>query len=171
MLEVVTKPDISVVSLQQVKAHLRLDHAEDDDYLIHLIAVATEWVEDLIESPLLTTTFISHHPGATKIKLPRSYIQEVVSVTGIDRNNKRIDLKYTLEGGENLTICLLQTPHEVEIKFKAGFGVRPIDVPAQLRQAVINHVACSYECRTDLSKDHYLNLLRQVHPYRRIRLS
>ena len=46
MYDVIKKSEIPVVSLQQVKAHLRLDHAEDDDYLLHLITVATEWVEE-----------------------------------------------------------------------------------------------------------------------------
>lgn len=167
--EVVTKPGIQVVSLQQVKAHLRLDHAEDDEYLMHLIGVATEWVEEVIEAPLLTTTYVATS-GAGKIILPKQYVQEVISVIGVARNRVRTALKYTLESDSHLAIMTTTNCPQVEIKFAAGFGARPTDVPALLRQAILNHVTCFYEHRTEISKDQYLTLLQLVHPYRKLRL-
>ena len=82
MFDVIKRTETPVVSLQQVKAHLRLDHAEDDEYLLYLISVATEWVEELIESPLLTATYIVKS-SAKRIKLPTQRVIDIISVFGI----------------------------------------------------------------------------------------
>jgi uncharacterized phiE125 gp8 family phage protein len=171
MYDVVKKSEIPVISLQQVKAHLRLDHAEDDDYLLHLITVATEWVEELIESPLLTATY-KVKSAAKRIKLPHQNIIDIVSVVGIGADRKKRSLSlYDVEVGSKVSVIVNSLYPSIEVTYTCGFGDRPKDVPAPLRQAVINHVACHYECRTEISKEQYLMLLQLVHPYRKVGLS
>ena len=41
-----------IVSLKEVKAHLRLDSLEEDDYLNSLIFAATDRVEQYLDKPL-----------------------------------------------------------------------------------------------------------------------
>ncbi len=168
MYEVVTKSDTPVVSLQQVKAHLRLDHAEDDDYLLHLIQVAMGWVEDLIESPLLTATY-RIRSSKQSIQLPTQNLIDIVSVVGITPDGQRKSLHYNVERG---SIVSVSTSHSyIEVLYTCGFGERPMDVPPTLRQVILNHVACHYECRTQISKEQYLTLLQLIYPYRRVGLS
>ena len=171
MYDVIKKSEIPVVSLQQVKAHLRLDHAEDDDYLLHLITVATEWVEKLIESPLLTATY-KIKSLAKRIKLPTQNIVDIVSVVGIGADGKKCSLNlYNVEVSSKISVIVNCLYPSIEVTYTCGFGDRPKDVPAPLRQAIINHVACHYECRTEISKEQYLVLLQLVHPYRKVGLS
>jgi uncharacterized phiE125 gp8 family phage protein len=186
MLTVIQTQPQPCVSLQQIKAHLRLDHTEDDDYLMHLIKVATTWVEDLIDSPLLNTTFVwqttvpnSHSIGLSGVQscravvvLPKQNIVELKRVVIIDSlgQKRQVNYKVQEEGGQMLVH--LETLHKCfEIEFVAGYGERPEGVPSNLLQTVINHVACHYECRTGIDRDNYLSLLQMVHPYRRVGLS
>ncbi|MBX3487596.1 MAG: phage head-tail connector protein [Candidatus Paracaedibacteraceae bacterium] len=168
MYEVVTKPDTPVVSLQQVKAHLRLDHVDDDDYLLHLIYVAMGWVEDLIESPLLTATY-RIRSSKQRIHLPTQNLIGIVSVVGITSDGQRKSLPYNIERGSIVSVSR-PYPH-IEVLYTCGFGDRPMDVPPPLRQVILNHVACHYECRTQISKEQYLMLLQLISPYRRVGLS
>lgn len=171
MFDVIKRTETPVVSLQQVKAHLRLDHAEDDEYLLYLINVATEWVEELIESPLLTATYIVKS-SAKRIKLPTQRVIDVISVIGVGTDGKKRSLNfYDVEVGSKISVIVNSLYPSVEVTYTCGFGDRPKDVPAPLRQAIINHVACHYECRTEISKEQYLMLLQLVHPYRKVGLS
>lgn len=43
-LTVITPPD-PVVSLDQAKRHLRIDHPDDDEYITGLLEVATGWID------------------------------------------------------------------------------------------------------------------------------
>lgn len=170
MYDVIKKSEIQVVSLQQVKAHLRLDHAEDDDYLLHLITVATEWVEELIESPLLTATH-QVRSSSKEIRLPMQNVIDIQSVIGITTTGKRREIKYSIMNGSKITVSVHSLCPTVEVTYTCGFGDRPKYVPAPLRQVIMNHVACNYECRTEVSKEQYLMLLQLIHPYRKVGLS
>lgn len=56
MLTLLKDSEIDVVSLAEVKAHLRLDHAEDD-YLTTLIKSATNYVENYLGKTLISKTW------------------------------------------------------------------------------------------------------------------
>ncbi|AIK96415.1 head-tail connector protein [Candidatus Odyssella acanthamoebae] len=186
MLTVIQTQAQPCVSLQQIKAHLRLDHAEDDDYLIHLIKVATTWVEDLIDSPLLNTTFLwqtlvseSHPVGLSDVQrcratvvLPKQNIVELKHVAIIDSLGQKRQVNYMVQEEAGRMIVHTETTYKCfEIEFVAGYGERPECVPPTLLQAVINHVACHYECRTGIDRDSYLALLQMVQPYKRVGLA
>ncbi len=170
MFDVIKRTETPVVSLQQVKAHLRLDHAEDDEYLLYLINVATEWIEELIESSLLTATY-AVKSASKRIKLPTQRVIDIISVYGVNANGTKRSLKYDVEVGSKVSVIVNSLYPTVEVTYTCGFGDRPKNVPAPLRQAIINHVACHYECRTEISKEQYLMLLQLVHPYRKVGLS
>lgn len=183
MLTVIHSHDQTCVSLQQVKAQLRLDHPEDDDYLLHLIKAAGKWVEDMIDSPLLTSTFIWMTPGVEikavslsedrrVLRLPLQNVVDVKRVTGIDHLGRRKPVRYKMQTDGNYLTLHVQTPsNHLEIEFSAGYGDRPDCVPESLRQAMMIHVACNYECRTGIDRKDYLSLLQMVQPYRPLRVS
>jgi uncharacterized phiE125 gp8 family phage protein len=170
MYEVIKKSELPVISLQQVKSHLRLDHADDDEYLLYLISVATEWVEELIESPLLTATH-ALRSSSQEIRLPMQNVIDIISVVGIRDDGMRRALKYSVEVASKVSVSVNSAYPTIEITYTCGFGERPKDIPAPLRQAIMNHVACHYDCRTEISKEQYLMLLQLVHPYRKVGLS
>ncbi|WP_010297171.1 head-tail connector protein [Candidatus Odyssella thessalonicensis] len=185
MLTVTQTHDHTCVSLQQVKAHLRLDHSEDDDYLLHLIQVATNWVEDTVNSPLLVTSYLWQQSLSSarnfnakplisnqiSLVLPKQNVTDIKSVVLVGGGGARRAIAYKLREhlGQHI-IHIAEVGEALEIEFTAGFGERPNCVPAILRQALINHVTCHYESRSGISRDDYLELLRMVQPYRRIGL-
>ncbi|MBW8309838.1 MAG: head-tail connector protein [Candidatus Paracaedibacteraceae bacterium] len=186
MLTVIQTQAHPCVSLQQIKAHLRLDHSEDDDYLTHLIKVATDWVEEIIDSPLLNTTFIwqtvlsePHIGGLTGVRsgraaltLPKQNVIELKRIAIIDSSGQKRQVNYRIQEEGARTMVHANTTHRCfEIEFAAGFGERAESVPSPLLQAVITHVACHYECRTGIDRNDYLSLLQMVQPYRQVGLS
>jgi len=56
-LKLVTPPAVEPVTLDEAKAHLRLDSNEDDTYVSALIAAARERVELFLRRALITQTF------------------------------------------------------------------------------------------------------------------
>jgi hypothetical protein len=57
MLTVLKPAEIEVVSLVEVKAHLRLDHSFEDDYLLMVIQAATQSVETYLGKSLISRTW------------------------------------------------------------------------------------------------------------------
>src|SRR5476651_2351214 len=57
MLTRIKTLDILPVGLSEVKAHLRLDHAHEDEYLRTLIQAAVGFVEEYLGRSLLTQTW------------------------------------------------------------------------------------------------------------------
>jgi uncharacterized phiE125 gp8 family phage protein len=183
MLTVIDSHNQTCVSLQQVKAQLRLDHPDDDDYLLHLIKAASKWVEDMIDSPLLMSTFIwmvsisemesiGISGNRRVLRLPQQNIIDVKKVTVIDRSGHRKLVRHKVQIIDGEACLYVQATHgHLEIEFSAGYGDRPDCVPEPLRQVIITHVACNYEYRTGIDSKDYLSLLRMVQPYRRLRVS
>jgi uncharacterized phiE125 gp8 family phage protein len=173
MLTVTRSPEHLCISLQQIKAHLRLDHPDDDEYVMHLLKVATTWVEDQIESPLLATTFLWTLAEVKGVKggalrLPKQAILEIERVTGIDRQGHRHPVAYQFCDQDGRILLSSGMSYKgMEIEFSAGYGERTDSVPEPLRQAVINHVACHYECRTGIDRKDYVSLMHLIQPYRR----
>lgn len=175
MLSVIQSCDQICVSLQQIKAHLRLDHSEDDDYLIHLINVATTWVEEIIDSPLLDKTYLwqsSYLVNRMTVELPKQNVTAIKKVDKIKSSGLRQPIRYTEQEKYGRMMLVLDTAvSNFEIEFIAGFGNKPSSIPADIRQIIINHVAIHYDCRTGIDREDYLSLLRSLQPYRKMGLS
>jgi uncharacterized phiE125 gp8 family phage protein len=73
-LAVATQPTVWPVSLADAKAHLRvIDNTDDDDYIVSLIATATQWCEDFCDRTFADqqyTVAFDDWP-AHRIELPR----------------------------------------------------------------------------------------------------
>jgi uncharacterized phiE125 gp8 family phage protein len=189
MLTQLSQADQLPVSLQQVKAQLRLDHADDDDHLIHLIRSGTAWVENHIGKCLLSQTWrqtwksgaggqggLSHHRDKKNIfflgKLP---LLDVKSVTLVAPNNHRQDLLFyaVREEAGRLYVQLkypLPESHRLEVIYNSGFGDRPDEVPTDIRQALIVYVSCLYEHRTGIDRSDLLGIYGLLSPHRVMRL-
>lgn len=175
MLSVIKSQDQLCVSLQQVKAHLRLDHCDDDDYLAFLIKGATAWLEDMIGSPLLSTSYLWQTTVKTDpamISLPKQNIICVKRVSTLGCNGKSQTIPYKIEDyAGQLSLSVYRCISNLEVEFTAGFGDRTDNVPASLRQALINHVVCHYESRTGIDRQDYLALMQLIQPYIQMGLS
>jgi uncharacterized phiE125 gp8 family phage protein len=185
MLEKLEKSHQLCVSLQQVKAQLRLDTADDDAYLEQLIQSGTTWVENHIGRSLMAQTWrlavklpLSYNLKCKGIKIPKTPLLALRSVICIpkDRRHRHNMMKDTTlqEEGDHTLLFVKRWPNEgegiMEIIFTAGYGERPDDVPADIRQAILNHVTCLYEHRTGIARKDLLGIYDLLHPYRIMRL-
>lgn len=184
MLEQLDTNDQLCLSLQHVKAQLRLDHADDDDYLAELIKSGTNWVENHLGRCLLKQTWrltknvnsLKMIRGKPTIRLPKSPLLSVLSVRTVEAHGKegRNILNYSLSWDKDPATITLPPSFlfgMVEIVFITGYGERSVDIPADIRQAILNYVSCLYEERRGIDRKDLLGIYNLLQPHRLLRLS
>ena len=186
MITSVKAPEITVVSLAEVKAHLRLDQSYEDEYLEGLILTATSVVEQYLGRSLLFQTWqalwcrseeqpqnlTSKIPATVRIDLVYPPLIEILSVNALLPNNGKNPIKrYFLDGNRLIPQVQVANQYEaVEVIYQAGYGNYPKNVPSAIRHAVLLSITDLYENRgtTNLAENTMFQSLLQ--PYRIMRL-
>lgn len=166
-LVLVTPPAEEPLTLGEAKDHLRVTSTDEDSLIGRLIVVARQAVERRLGRALITQTLdytLDAFPTGDVIELPRPPLRSVTSV------------KHTPDGGVETTFAsasylvdttgnpgrivlavnqswpsdLLQAANGVVIRFVAGYGAAPTDVPEPIRQALAVHLGTLYEHREAL---------------------
>lgn len=175
MLKTIETADIQVVSLEEVKTHLRLEHPEDDQYLIHLIETATDYIENFLNRSLIIQKYSFINQGTKRsdnlfeIRIPRPNIVNVDSVFLIRGNAGHFIVKRYQLLDTDISPKLILNKEEndlVEVIYQAGYGYYPKNIPSSIRHSILEIVADLYENRgTERIErsDFYKNLLK---PYR-----
>ena len=164
-VELVTAPTVPPVSLADLKAHLRVDHDDDDAYIAGLAEVATTSVEDYCQRALVAQTWrwiLGGWPNDGE-RVPRAPFGELVSISYVDADGATQSLEvdqFTVAGVEDPRIyraagvtlpSVRSGPAVVTITFTAGYEPGSGDdtsiIPAPLRHAVAMTVAHFYENR------------------------
>jgi len=161
---VVTPPTEPAVSYEEAKAHLRLDHDEEQAYVEALVAAAEQhfaapagWLGRSI--CLQTLELRTSGFGWCELQLPYGPVRSIASVKYDDAEGveQTVDpAGYTLIGaGSDRTFVGLARGHSwptanggqeaVRIRYTAGY--EPDDVPAPLKQAILLLVSHWYENR------------------------
>ena len=155
-----TEPPLAEpVSLVELKAHLRLETADEDALLSELIAVARGHLEAVTGLALITQGFrlsLDDWPQARVIQLRRFPVQSVEVIQVYDNAGlpQAVSLSGMLLDGEarpaRLVLAQMPAPGQpingIEIEFTAGFGMAT-EVPPELRRAILLHAALLYEFR------------------------
>ncbi len=84
-----TEPTSEPITLAEAKAHCRIDIADDDDLVDALITTAREYAETYTQRQLMSATWklsLDCFPRCGPIRLPKSPVQEVISITYYDGN-------------------------------------------------------------------------------------
>ena len=193
-LKLVTLPEVEPVTLEEAKAHLRLDSDADDAYVSALVTAARERVELFLRRALITQVFeytLDGFPASpariyatSVIDLPRPPLQSVESIKYIDTagNVQTIAPEdYVADASSNeigrvalawnrfwpITRCSINS---VIIQFTAGYGDAGEDVPQAIRQGILIEVSNLYENREDVVVGQAISMLslseRLLWPYR-----
>jgi uncharacterized phiE125 gp8 family phage protein len=158
--KLITPPDEEPVTLQEARAHLRLESGEDD-YLTALIKTARRYCEAFQQRAYVTQTwdlYLNSFPcGCIKVSLP-----PLQSVTFIKYKDCEGILQ-TLDPSEYL-VDVFSEPgfiffayekswpatypeaNAVQIRFVAGYGAAA-EVPCEIKHAILLKVADLYEHR------------------------
>lgn len=154
-------PETEPVELEDVKAHLRIEHDLDDDLLESYIKSAREQAESRLQRTIITTTL--------EVVFPRFYdsmplrlgpVKEIVSVKYHDTQGVEQtlpDTEYRLRARRLIaqllpahgkqfpaTIC---DPEAVVVTYKAGMADDAADVPESIKQWIMLTVGQWYENR------------------------
>lgn len=156
-----TAAAITPFSLDEVKAHLRVSHTEEDAYITTLISAVTSIAENYIGRALFTSTwkFYLENFCKRKVTLPFPPLQSITSVRyyngeswvtmGSDEyqvdNVSEPGLIVPAAGGV-WPVVDVQTINPIEITFVAGYGARS-ELPPALRQALLYHITHLYDIR------------------------
>lgn len=164
----VTPPSTTVVSIDEVKAHLNLGDDFEDDYLPTLIRAAEAYFEgpNGIGVALLTQTWrLSLDRFSSVISIPLGPVTEIVSITYTDAagDTHEVDpASYTYDldttplrivpaHGHSWPSVTLSPVGAVKVVFIAGYG-DPAEVPADIRGAIlllIGHLHRNREATAD----------------------
>lgn len=160
-----TAPVNKPVTLVEVKTHLKIDAADatQDDYLNLLIDMATAFGEKYTKRTFIDTGFTTFRDDFNdSLLLRRSKVSAIASikylvsgvlttlstdvygftdVTGFSEIFLKVDQVFPTD--------LDQVPQAVEIIFTAGYGADNTDVPADVKFAMLNHIADLYSNRGD----------------------
>jgi uncharacterized phiE125 gp8 family phage protein len=162
-LSLFTEPADEPITVEEAKAHLRVDFADDDDYIIGLITAARMITEERTYRALITQTWdyiLDGFPPNYIIRIPKSKLQSVTSITYTDMNGtdhifdpanyivdkKSIPGRISLGYNKLWPVTILQPISAVSIRFIAGYGDATA-VPQPLIHAMKYLISQWYEQR------------------------
>lgn len=161
---VVIQPEKEPVSIEQARAHLRIDHGDEDVWLLSAIRVAREDAESFTGRVLINQTLelrLDAWPVGEMISLPRPPLRSVVSVKYTDEAGVEATLspaaylvdtsstpgRLRLRYGQAWPGVTLQEMAGLVVRYTAGYGDEAASVPAGIRQAMLMMVGHLYENR------------------------
>src|SRR5712691_10534347 len=100
-LQLVMGPTEEPVSLDEAKAHLRVDLDAEDDLIEDAITAARETLEIEMRRSFLSTTWtlgLDHFPWRGFLRLPRPPLQRVEAMTYLDVDGAEQTLEPTVYG-------------------------------------------------------------------------
>lgn len=167
-LVLVTPPSVEPVTLDEAKAHMRIDHADDDVYIASLIVAARQFAEGFLQRSLLPQTWrltLDAFPHDDTITLPRPPLRDVLEVRYYDENGVlqtldpslyHVDLvsepgRVVLAHGQQWPQTAVR-PNAVEVEYEAGYS-DAVSVPGAIKQAILLLVAHWYEHREAIATD------------------
>lgn len=152
----VSEPAGEPVSLSEAKVFLRIDGSDEDALLTELIKAARIAAEQQMGKSLITQSWQLRFDGSAPaiVALPYAPVQTVTSVKRIDEQDNETLLSashYYVNSVLELVFRTVPFAHRVVVEYVAGFGDEPGDVPTDMVQAILLHVAHLYEHRDSMT--------------------
>lgn len=178
----VTAPEITPISLADVKKDLRVEHTDDDDQITALIAAAVGYLDGytgILGRCLVEQTWRQEFEAfAPCLPLPLAPLMSVESVEYDDDSGSPVTVPHTdytsvVDGGGRASVKFssgVTASGAVRITYKAGYPTvdSKSTAPDALKIAIVVHVKMNYYA---LSSDERASLRRTfdtlIAPYRR----
>lgn len=166
ILTLVTPPQTEPVSLDEAKDHLRVSANDDDVRITGYITAARKWIENYTGRALLTQTWdmwLKEFPYSTEdVDIPKAPLQSITFINYVDADGNTQTLSSSIYSvdtdsipgevylGYNQTWPTTRWQRKaVNIRFIAGFGDDPDDIPREIIEAILLQVQILYEQPSD----------------------
>lgn len=163
----ITPPAIEPVLLADVKAYLRLDADDEDEFLTAAIAAARVHVETLTRRMLIEQSwrvYLDNWPRTRVVTIPVAPLIAVEGVIIYDRSGEPTTVSpddYQIDTVSvpgrlklyGIVPLAERTINGIEIDVTAGYGASSVDVPSPLRRAVMMLIAHWFEHRGVVGHD------------------
>ena len=187
-LELVAAPAREPVSLAEAKAHVRVDHDDEDAAVLRLIGAAREACERHTGRAFITQGWKLWRDGwpcAAKraLELPKPPLIAVSAVAAYDRSGAEVPLSSDAYIVDSLSVpgrivlkqstilpVSLREANAIAVSFEAGYGANAADVPRAIRGAILNLVGFYYEQRGNAPAEPPADTLALLAPFRVIAL-
>ena len=161
-LALITAPAIEPLTLEETRAHLRIDDTDSDDVLTNLISTSRQMVEETTRRALMTQTWrLTLDAFAGEIPLPKPPLQSVTSITYTDPDAAEqtvstalydVDIvaqpgRVLLGYGDSWPSDVRDHPGAVKVLYVAGYGSARAAVPWPVRQAMLLYIGHLFENR------------------------
>ena len=177
-----TGPAVEPVTLDEVKASLKIDDSDENALLTALITAARERVEASCRRAVITQAWdfiLDEAPAEIVIPLPPLQVVNGITVIAEDGTETTVDEDiYVVDAGGSQPGRVRLKPGcswpdhrgfaSFVVNFDAGYGDAAADVPAPIRQAMLVIVAHMFENRGDAKAAEEMPALAAVllQPYR-----
>lgn len=162
-LSMLAGPELEPISVAEAKLYLRVDHDAENDVIAALITTARLHVERVTRRAIMQQTWRLYADDLSKnnmLEIGIGPVREVIQALCYDQDGDPFVI-----APEDYIVDVSSVPARIkfhfrskpdrprllngyEIDFIAGFGSTTLDIPADLRQAVIMLVAHWYENRS-----------------------
>ena len=161
-LKLKTAPAVEPITIDEAKLHLRVDSGDDNALIVALITTARELAERETKRAFITQTwemFLDVAPHIIEIPKPPLQLTGVsIKVLDSDGEESLVDPDdYMVDASQNSYGRIMPNlgstwPYHrgfasFIVEFKAGYGNAATDVPAPLKQAILQLIAHLYENR------------------------
>lgn len=155
-VERVSDAAVEPVSRDEAKTFLRLDGTAEDALIDDLIQVARIAAEEQTGKALITQSWrITYDDCAPSVvHLPYGPVQSMTSVKTIAADATETTIaatNYHLNALQDLVFDAIPSGHQVQINYVAGYGDTASDVPVDIAQGILIHVAHLYEHRDSMT--------------------
>ena len=169
----ITQPTVEPVSLGEAKVQARVDTEADDAYIQSLIAVARQYVEDILDITILTTVWESSYDlfPVWAIVLPRPMLQSANITVTYRLGDGATSTKSSAAGDfqvDTRTVPGRIYPNwsdtwpgvrgdenSVVVNYTAGFGPDGSSVPPVYKHLIMMLVAHWYDSRQSVAPGNY----------------
>lgn len=167
LLSLLTPPAVLPLTLEEAKAHARVEVDEEDALISGLIASAVEFAETYTQRALVEQQWEASYdcfPEDRWIDIPRPPLLSVDEIVYLDSNGDEQTLdaanyrviapvgptctkgRVLLRSGKTWP-AVIDEQASVTVRFTAGYGAYEADVPQQIKTALAIYVAELYENR------------------------
>lgn len=182
-LNLIEAPASEIITLEETKKYLRIDHDFDDNLIVMLIKSTREAIEAVIQKSIMkqaweyniqnqhVSNFYFNEGGdypnvfddVLKISLPKPPVRKIISV---EIGDKEIDPEKCSLDTVNNRFCLCihdkrllarKRKISVSIKYEAGISDRAENIPYQLKLANLMLVANAFQERYSYSQNNVVS--------------